>query len=1010
MLPNQRAQSPSKRYNVRRSADPTPPNRQRSKGKEDGERGGEGCALPGIGGRGTRNDPHYLLPVVSGRGTRDDPHYISPPDQGGDQHQTKLQEKDHSKRQERGSAREFLSRSVGRAKGILAIRPRKDGTRTGLTSTERPADNVQSPRANASLGSGELSSIRHTSQARPEVNRGIGSSRISRSPSAIPPPRSPQSRDASDPRELSERLAEVSWGTTVANIQPLNSFKEYGHHIDRAGPSAASTISNLPRRSQQENVVNFPKPPYPSLAGPVRSGNGELTWTSLFSENSVIPPGANTGSRPLRQANQQGETDVEQPPTPTADSRTRVDTAHNMPGAFCARSPQLTRHVSDTLLAQHRASRRGGPCPGLGRDAPHLTSPTGGNRDRTVNPEWLLCQPPKGGSFYSRPPPPGSGVTAFPGNGLGQNPFGHQPNRPWAVMFRESEDEQDVASETLAPRMPRRLDPTSIQRHLPPGLPVPCSSMPTASALLTNPGPFRPMDWGSDLGAATNPSNSPSEDMEKIGEPLSHCPRRSTPSRQLVEGIYASFHEEPIDPTSVAPEIRTDLGAAGSEFLSRRPGGAKSTISNWRRRADSNVQGFKELSKRAVGQTGKMAGALVRGGMKALRPLAGRVSQEKYDKYVEILRQTAEGVPPSSCEAVDIKALHRKKCRNPKRMTSEELRVLALASIDVDYDALIAGSDTSGARYVSEEGIDKWQNAIEPHGEDHYVAGSQPLRPAEAKNPVTAPSWFLTTPEGLGLAPGISQQGGRSRQERTSFRQAASQATVNTGQRLGANNFSHFTPNHPAAVRPQTMYRPARPDHSCYQPRTGPNEAQLQIEDPRFRRDPLTHANTPSPVNEMPSLGLTGKMTLLPGPGKPYMWTDRRISEGWKPNGDCDLRKIKGAFGGRVFERREAVSTAASEAGAVLSSDARDAAKSLIAAAEPAKEVEGVENAGLSVRGPTTSRSPRSRKNSGGSRRRSSGASGRKEEEEGPRSKSWPRMGESRVGEVLEEMQGGVTI
>jgi hypothetical protein len=123
MLPNQRAQSPSRCPNARRPADPNPPKCQRSnKGQESSERGGEGCALPGTGGCGTRDDPHYVLPAVSGRGTRDDSHYISSPDRGVDQPRTNLQEEDRSKRQERGSAREFLSRSVGRAKGILAIR------------------------------------------------------------------------------------------------------------------------------------------------------------------------------------------------------------------------------------------------------------------------------------------------------------------------------------------------------------------------------------------------------------------------------------------------------------------------------------------------------------------------------------------------------------------------------------------------------------------------------------------------------------------------------------------------------------------------------------------------------------------------------------------------------------------------------------------------------------------------------------------------------------------------
>jgi hypothetical protein len=888
-----------------------------------------------------------------------------------------------------------------------------------LTSTERSADNAQTPTINASLGSREISGIRRTSQARSGVNCGIGSARVPRSdllpPSATTPSRSSQPRDASDPRELSERLAVVSWGTAFANKQPLSSSEESkstnDSRINRTRPDADNAIDGPPRQSQLENMVNCPKPSFPSPAGPVTSGNGELTWASLFPEDSVILPGPIIDIRcPLPQANQQRESGVEQPPALTAGDGTNVNTTRHMPGAFYACNPQLTRNVSDSLMAQRQASRRHAPYPEPGRDAPHLTSPTGGNRDRTVNPDWLSCQPTKGRSLYSRPPPPRPGDSAFPGDRLGQNPFRGPPSRPSPAMFRESEDEQGVASETSAPRRPWKLHPTSIQGHLSPGLPVPYSSTPATSSQLMNPGQYRPTDWGADVGAVPNLPNPPFEGVERAGELSSQRPYTPIPSYQLGEGAYANFHEQSMDSTNVAPEIRTDLGAAGSEFHSRRPYGAKSTISNWKRRADSNVQGFKELSKRAVGQTGKMAEAFVRGGMKALRPLAGHTSQERYDKYVEVIRQTAEGVPPSSCESVDIKALHRKKCRNPKRMTSEELRVLALASMDVDYDALTPGSDTSGVHYVSEEGIEKWQSAIESHEEDHQAADSQNLRPAGARNPASTPSWFLTTPEGLGIAPGILQQGQRSRHEKTPFGQVASQATVNTGQNAGANTFPRFTPNRPPSVRPQCMCHSTRPNNPRYQPRPGLNEVQLQANDLRFRPDHSTHPNTLSPVNETPSLGLTSKVALPRGsgpPGKPYVWTDRRISEGRKANENWDLREIRPAFGGRVFERRGAVAEAPSEVVAVSNaakSDAGNATKSPSATAGLAIDVEGVEGGVL-----VTSRSPRSRRNSGVSRR-SSGASGRKGEEE-LRSKSWPGMGEGRVGDVQEEVvQGTVSI
>ncbi|KAI9784630.1 MAG: hypothetical protein M1839_001852 [Geoglossum umbratile] len=954
MLPNRRAQPPS---HTRRSAESNAPKRQKSHKGKSVERGDGECVFSGIGGRETRDDSHYVLPTVSGRGTRDYPRFTPSPDQDTDGPRAKLREEIRPKQQERGSAREFLSRSVGRAKGILTMRPRKGDANPGVASTERSADSVQPPRINVLRGSGEHGSISRASQPESWVNWGAESSRISRSdlvpPSAIPPPpRSSQPGDASDPRTLSERLAETSWNSMFANIPPINSSEESkssgGLHINT---SAASATYGLPTRSQLENMVNFPEPLFPSPTAPTSSDSGEPAWAPLFPEVSRISSGSAADTRhPSPHGSLQREPEANQPPAHTIGNGIGVNDTPAAPGVSHTHGSQLTPSLSNTLMVQRRPSRRREHWGEPREDAPPVTSLAEGNQSQTMNPEWPPLQPRKDNSFHSFPPPPGSGIrmpmasTAYPGDGLGEDPHGGPPRRPWAVMVRETQSEngQKRGGEPPAQPMPWRYHPTSFQGPLPPGLPIPYTALPITPAPPTYPGPFQPVNWGAGLSAAANSTNSPVEGAGRGGESSSQRPRTPTPSRRFDANSHQQLMDSAID---VVPEIRTDLGAAGSEFPSRKPHRAKSTMTNWRKKAGINVRGFKNLSKRAVGRTSKVAGALVRGGMKAFRPLKSQTSQERYDKYVEVINKTAIGVPPSSCEVVDIKALQRKKSRYPKRMTSEELRVLALASMDVDYNALVPGSETSGVHHMSEGGIDKWQDAIEPH-EDGETAGCPPLDRAESRSPTSPPLWFLTTPEGLGVVPGILQQGSWPSEEGTLFGQA-----VNTSRNVGPSA------NHPVAARPQIVYTLAPPDHPRHRPRPGLSEAQLQIDDPRFRPDPSTRVNAPSPPLLLPGLATAAPPEPLPDLGE--------LGNDDHDDGDDD------DDGRRVFERRGAISGASSpvevvcDPGVVVGRDPRGAGLVV--------DADGTERR-LLVPGSLTSRSPRSRRSSRGSRRSSRGS------------------------------------
>ncbi|KAH0537669.1 hypothetical protein FGG08_005534, partial [Glutinoglossum americanum] len=407
---------------------------------------------------------------------------------------------------------------------------------------------------------------------------------------------------------------------------------------------------------------------------------------------------------------------------------------------------------------------------------------------------------------------------------------------------------------------------------------------PTDLPPLQTPVNFRPIDWGSQ---SLDVARSPIDPLQKEGgEDYARMP------------VYEQ-----------SSEVRSDLGVAGSELRSRKPRRV-ATLSGWRRKTKKNVSGLKELSKKAAGQTNRIAKklvvdvpkTLVQSGRKALG-LAEPVSQKRRIRSLNV------SPPPS---VVNLRALRVTKTRNPRALTSEELRVLAMDRMDIDYDALKVGSlDSDIHPPANNAGVARWQAEIAALGNEEANDHPPPLgpppeaAPEEAtSHPTSAPmGWFLTTPEGLGVIPGILQQ----------QRRGVIQDTASHGRAGGSRGNVFPSPNPRVYRRSQPDVRPQAVNHQAIHPsslprqsvpqRQGLTQYQLDINELSLQLHSQLPENTP--LNS----GAGRQVTMSPNSrpaGKPYHWTDERIIEGCIPDEDLDLTSLgrRNAVSDRNYSRQ----------------------------------------------------------------------------------------------------------
>ncbi|KAI9868045.1 MAG: hypothetical protein M1813_006790 [Trichoglossum hirsutum] len=795
--------------------------------------------------------------------------------------------------------------------------PQRPNVNPGGGSPER-SRSIQTPRVSTLRRDGEPGSS-STTQAGNEIHRNASSSGVSRS-DLLPPPdggglgttpsRTPQPTDAPDPRTLSERLAEAAWGAMFVNIPPLNSSEESRSSSGHAnsgiilGANRANTGGFAPSQLGHPVSTASPAPPTTGLGGLYNSGDQGFPPLSPV---GVGNPHNSAADRPsqfplvLRPTgdinyNPQRETSTSQLPRPGTSSDKDSSITHTPCELYADGIQAIPSPSGAVRLTRWPSAKRGPrgyrkettpPTPSHARihrerrDSSQL-QPAGPSADQLVDSDRLLdgpATPHQAAPLDSRnsEPLPQQHVGVAASSNGGQEGLEPQDQNTSPVKLEHTSGaKQRTGGESSRARESLGVPPRSFRGRPPPGIP-----MPTVSPY------FRPADWGTAPGGSGY-----------FPEPFRDGDEECYPRTP----VYQPF-----------PEERPDFGAAGSEFPSRKPHRA-TTVSSWRRKTKSNAVGLKELSKKAAGQTNKIAKKLVvdvpknlvQSGKKALG-LAAPTDQERYERYLHISSPLREGV--------DLRALELKRARNPKRLTSEELRVLAMEKMEVDYAALEVGSQKSDInRSMSDGGVRRWQAEIaaferkESMGHPSLVGTS--VSETWGHPLPMPPQWFLTTPEGLDIAPGVLQQKQEGGQNATFYTQkVASQGDPHAGQ--DPMGYLHAPPilhpsvvPHPPPPLPHQHTLPPMPQ------RQDLTEGQLQIDDMSLGpRGPLPE-NTP-PGMEARSI-LSARVTSSPDSrpaGKPYELTEERIAAGCTADDeDWDPGEIK-----RTFGRKNTISDPTSE-------------------------------------------------------------------------------------------------
>ncbi|KAH0558455.1 hypothetical protein GP486_004884 [Trichoglossum hirsutum] len=762
---------------------------------------------------------------------------------------------------------------------------------------------MQTPGAGASHGGGEPDGS-STGQSRNWTHwNNPSSSRAFESNSLPPlhgggthPPRNPRPTGGPDPRILSERLAEISWNATLTNTSQLNSSEgsrgSNGYANGERVPGAAEANAG----------------PVPLTTGSRSFRNsGDQGFPSSFSGGSRIPQSPATNRPPP-------------PPSPLMPRPTGGINHNPQMEASARKLPELktSSHTESSITSTPSELYAGGiqAIPSHSGAIRVTRWPSARQRPRAYRKKSTTSSAPsharthrkKRGSLQTRPAGPSAGQTTDSGRLFGEPTvtsqqaapvdscnFGLPPQHVGVVpSIMPSGGEQEVPLEPQDQNIsPARREYTggagqytstkplreqtflgsssrSFRGRPPPGLPVPGIRH-----------YFRPEDW----------STATSGESAHILDPF---PR-------------TAVYQPP--PEAQPPE----LGAADSEFSFKKPHRV-TTFPGWSWKTKSNAVGLKEFSKKAAGQTNRFAKklmvnvpkTLVQSGKKALG-LAAPTYEERYDRYLNMSSSPGEGV--------DLRALEIKRARNPKRLTSEELRVLAMEKMEVDHAALEVGSQNSGInRSMSDRGVRRWQAEIAALERNASTTLDGPsLEGTFTNNPryplSMPPQWFLTTPEDRDIVPGVLQQQGQETGQNTAFyiQREASQAGDHHAGQKPVGRYDHSPPSLPH-VSDILRHPPSSPHEQYILPPVrlvqDPTEGgQLQIDDANNlgpQAQGRLPENAPPLSKEEIDAILSTRVTLSPEsrpPGKPYEWTEERIVAGCTAFEDWDLGEIEKAFG-----------------------------------------------------------------------------------------------------------------